>query len=188
MNSNMNSNMNSTINSNMNSKIDKCLSELRPSIELSVTRIVRNILEKIAEDYSDRGLTKIELYKKYLNIDYNNEDITTLNKNNYIERKCHALTKEYTQCSRNPFGDTKFCQSHGKILKNNGSLLQGTIFKRVENQQTLNNNKIIYNPSQNIEVVLEKITNEDNNEIFVNIDTNVVYEKDGPNSVKQISK
>jgi len=178
------------MNTNLNTNIDKCLTELRPSFELFQTRIIKNVLEKIAEDY---GLKKDELYKNYLNIDYDeNNSNTNSNENTYLERKCNALTKEYSQCSRNQFRDTKYCQSHGKILKNTGTLPQGTIFKRVENQPKLNinNNKIIYN-SSNREVVLEKITNDnddDDNELFVNVDTKVLYEKDDNNSVKQISK
>ena len=190
MNTNMTTNMSMNTSINMNTNIDTCLIKLRPSLELFETRIIRNLLDNISEDY---GLNKDDLYKKYLKIDCDNNSNTDNSNENticYSEGKCNALTKEYTQCSRNQFRDTKFCQSHGKILDKNKTLPQGTIFKRVENKPKVI--EIIHNLSENKEVVLEKITNnnnDDNNDLFVNVDTQELYEKDKDNdTVKQVSR
>ena len=114
--------MNNRIYFKMSENINKFLYEIKDNLDLLITREKKKMLDKIAEDHK---LDKINLYKKYLDINddtTNNKTLMTPLKKNFNNKKCNAITKQLTQCSRNTYKDTKFCLSHGNMLKNNNML------------------------------------------------------------------
>ena len=185
--------MNTILYNKMSDNIDKFIYEIKDNLDLFITREKKDILDKISQDYN---LDKIELYKKYLDINNNINNKTNTSSNetklNFNNKKCNAITKQFTQCSRNTYKDTKFCQSHGNMLKNNKCLPQGTIYDLIESQQS--SDKKINDKLDNLslnnsinETILEKTIINDE-EIFIDKSTNIYYKKDKNNKLIKIDK